>query len=142
KYFAAYKSEAEKLFRLICFNYVFSNGDAHLKNFSLSQTIHGDYLLSPAYDLLCTSMHLPNESRLALELFDDFESDHFKTNGFYGRPDFMELSRRFGLPEKRSEAILDRFLAQQIAVRGMIDRSFLSPRAKTDYSDRFTDRLQ
>ena len=142
KYCAAYKTEAEKLFRLICFNSIFSNGDAHLKNFSLVQTIHGDYLLSPAYDLLCTSMHLPNETRLALDLFDDFESDYFKANGFHGRPDFTELARRFGLPEKRSEMIMNSFPAQYDAVQNFISRSFMGNKAKADYSKRFTDRLR
>jgi len=30
----AYKLEAPKLFKLLVFNYLFSNGDAHFKNFS------------------------------------------------------------------------------------------------------------
>jgi len=142
KYCPAYRTESEKLFRLICFNYLFSNGDAHLKNFSLQQTIQGDYLLTPAYDLLCTSMHLPNESRTALDLFDDFESDFFKQNGFYGRMDFMELARRFGLPEKRAEAVLKTFPAKKQAVKEMVGRSFLSTDGKQDYLARFTDRLR
>jgi serine/threonine-protein kinase HipA len=141
KYCVAYKTEAEKLFRLICFNYAFSNGDAHLKNFSLIQTVHGDHLLSPAYDLLCTSTHLPNESSMALDLFDDFESDYFQINGFYGRTDFMELARRFELPEQRSAMILNTFAARKDAILNLIDRSFLNPAAKQDYQKRFTDRL-
>jgi serine/threonine-protein kinase HipA len=142
KYCPAYRTESEKLFRLICFNYLFSNGDAHLKNFSLQQTVQGDYLLTPAYDLLCTSMHLPNESRTALDLFDDFESDFFKQNGFYGRTDFMELARRFGLPKKRAEIILDTFSAQKQEVKEMVGRSFLSADGKQNYLVRFTDRLR
>jgi serine/threonine-protein kinase HipA len=142
RYCAACRTEAEKLFRLICFNYLFSNGDAHLKNFSLQQTVQGDYLLTPAYDLLCTSMHLPNEARTALDLFDDFESDFFKQNGFYGRPDFIELARRFGLPEKRAEAVLKTFPAKKQAVEELIGRSFLSADGKQDYLVRFTDRLR
>lgn len=141
-YCAAYITEAEKLFRLICFNYVFSNGDAHLKNFSLSQTVQGDYLLSPAYDLLCTSMHLPNEGRLALDLFGKYESDFFETNGFYGHPDFMELARRFGLPETRAKTILNTFFIQHGSVCYLIHNSFLSSQAKQDYQERFNDRLR
>jgi serine/threonine-protein kinase HipA len=140
-YCAAYAAEAGKLFRLICFNYLFSNGDAHLKNFSLQQTSQGDYLLSPAYDLLCTSLHLPNEARMALNLFDDFESTFFKQNGFYGQSDFMELARRFGLPSARAQKILDAFSVRQEAVEGMIARSFLSPDAQENYRRRFADRL-
>lgn len=35
----------------------YGNGDAHLKNFSL-QKIEEDYILTPAYDLLNTSIHI------------------------------------------------------------------------------------
>lgn len=35
KYVSAYLIEIEKYFRVIVLNYLFSNGDAHLKNFSL-----------------------------------------------------------------------------------------------------------
>ena len=140
-YCSAYVTEAEKLFRFICFNYVCSNGDAHLKNFSLVQTIQGDYLLSPAYDLLCTSLHLPNESRMALELFESYESDYFKAKGFYGRPDFMELARRFGLAERRAENIINQFAVRKEDVRTLVQCSFLSADAKKDYLVRFEDRL-
>lgn len=139
---SAFITEAEKLFRLICFNYVFSNGDAHLKNFSLNRSVQGDYLLSPAYDLLCTSLHLPNETRLALDLFHDYESDFFKENAFYGRPDFMELARRFGLPETRANALLNTFPDRRDAVCELIHNSFLSAPAKQNYLDRFHDRLR
>ena len=68
KHCAAAKIEIEKLFKLILFNYIIGNGDAHLKNFSLIETLNGDFILSPAYDLLNTNIHLPNESRMALDL--------------------------------------------------------------------------
>ncbi|SFH31850.1 serine/threonine-protein kinase HipA [Pontibacter chinhatensis] len=54
----AFRVELEKLFSLIVFNYLFSNGDAHLKNFSLIDTAYCDYVLSPAYDLICTRLHV------------------------------------------------------------------------------------
>lgn len=58
KYVPAWKVEAPKLYGLILFNYLFSNGDAHLKNFSLIETQQGDFKLSPAYDLLNTKIHI------------------------------------------------------------------------------------
>lgn len=33
RYVPAWKIEMERFFRLVLFNYLFSNGDAHLKNF-------------------------------------------------------------------------------------------------------------
>ena len=62
----AYKLEAPKLFSLLVFNYLFSNGDAHFKNFSLIETPLGDFRLSPAYDLLNTRIHI-EDSDFALE---------------------------------------------------------------------------
>ena len=57
-YLPAYRSESPKLLKLILFNYLFSNGDAHLKNFSITETDLGDYRLSPAYDLLNSRIHV------------------------------------------------------------------------------------
>jgi serine/threonine-protein kinase HipA len=140
-YCRAYRIEVEKLFMLIVFNYAMSNGDAHLKNFSLYQTPYGDYILTPAYDLLCTSLHMPDESRTALDLFDDYETPFFKSNGYYGREDFMELSQRFGILGKRAETIINRFHEKKAAVEDMIKCSFLSQPARVDYRARFHDRL-
>ncbi|VGO21047.1 type II toxin-antitoxin system HipA family toxin [Pontiella sulfatireligans] len=141
RYCAAYAIEVEKLFALVCFNYVFSNGDAHLKNFSLLQTAHGDYVLTPAYDLLSTSLHLPNESRTALEMFDNFEGESFKANAFYRRPDFVELAKRYGIVSARAERMLDAFQEKAQLAEEMISRSFLSRTGKQAYADRFKDRL-
>ncbi len=46
--------------------YVCSNGAAHLKNFSLFESAFGDYILTPAYDVLCTSLHFPEEAQTVL----------------------------------------------------------------------------
>ncbi|SFN87223.1 HipA-like C-terminal domain-containing protein [Salegentibacter flavus] len=45
---------------------MFSNGDAHLKNFAILETPMGDHWLSPAYDLLNTRIHV-DDSDFALE---------------------------------------------------------------------------
>ncbi|MBK9506846.1 MAG: HipA domain-containing protein [Bacteroidetes bacterium] len=58
KFVPAWRIEIEKYYSLVVFNFLFSNGDAHLKNFSLLESSSGDYLLSPAYDLLNTNLHV------------------------------------------------------------------------------------
>lgn len=141
QYCRAYPVEAEKLFMRILFNYVFSNGDAHLKNFSLFESPLGDYILTPAYDLLCTSLHFPNEARTALDMFDDYETESFKTNGFYKRPDFIKLAEFYGLNSNRTERMLTAFAVAGPRVLDLVDRSFLSPPAKADFADRFNARL-
>lgn len=142
KFCAAHKIEIEKLFKLIVFNYIFGNGDAHLKNFSLIETRSGDFILSPAYDLINTSIHFPNESRTALELFDNFKTKFFQANGFYGRPDFHKLAEFFKMNLQRSERFLDSFFKQKEKVIALIERSFLSEEARAEYIRSFKDRLK
>ena len=60
-YVGAWKIEMEKFFNLVIFNFLVSNGDAHLKNFSLLETVNGDYVLSPAYDLMDTKIHVDED---------------------------------------------------------------------------------
>lgn len=57
----AYIIEATKLLKIIIFNYLFSNGDAQYKNFSLIETSLGDFKLSPAYDLLNSRIHIEDK---------------------------------------------------------------------------------
>lgn len=58
QFLPSWEAQAKHLFRLLLFNYLFSNGDAHLKNFSLIEDGHGSFRLSPAYDLLNTRLHI------------------------------------------------------------------------------------
>ncbi|MFU8805199.1 MAG: HipA domain-containing protein, partial [Bradymonadaceae bacterium] len=141
RFCGAYAVESEKLFRIIVFNYGFANGDAHLKNFSLLRTSLGDYILSPAYDLLSTQLHLPHETRLALDLFADEEySEGELSHGFVTGKDLLELGRRMGLIEHRAAAVLRDFLWHHTEVEALIDRSFLSPEAKAVYHAIIADR--
>src|SRR6185369_13833453 len=72
KYVPAWKVEIEKYFQMIVFNFLFCNGDAHLKNFSILETGQGDHILSPAYDLVNSRFHV-DDSDFALSkgLFAD-----------------------------------------------------------------------
>ncbi|MGM0556820.1 MAG: HipA domain-containing protein [Myxococcota bacterium] len=142
RYVAAYPVQIEKLFELIVFNYAVANGDAHLKNFSLQrQDEFGDYVLTPAYDLVCTKLHLPEEPRLALDLFADGEfSMGEKTHGFVTGGDFLELANRFGMVQGRAERVVERMTANHDEARDLVSRSFLSDEAKDIYLDILEDR--
>lgn len=145
KYVAAYAVEIEKYFERIIFNYLFSNGDAHLKNFSLQQTQSGDYLLSPAYDLIDTSIHIPTDSFFALEdgLFsNDYETDSFKALGFYAYDDFFEFGLRIGMLESRVKILLDKYRTKNVQTLNLIQCSFLSGPVKELYTNHYLDRLK
>ena len=136
--------ENPKVFSLILFNYVFANGDAHLKNFSLYRSNQGDYILTPAYDLLNTSVHFPNEpTATGLDFFAD---GHFtlayETLGFYSSADFIELGRAFGVAEDEVRGLIALFAERRAAVERMLAESALSDEARSRYLFRFHDRLK
>lgn len=139
----SYAIESEKLFRLIVFNYAVGNGDAHFKNFSLVPTPMGDHVLSPAYDLLNTQLHLPAESRTALDLFaGDFETDAYRRHGFYTGADFRELARRMRLKPDRAERIIGEVLSLRDKAPPLIEVSLLSAEARESYLRILKDRLR
>ncbi len=135
KYVPAWRVEIEKYFSLIVFNFLFSNGDAHIKNFSLLESSKGDYLLSPAYDLINTRLHV-DDSDFALNkgLFaDDFKSEEYKKRGHPSKPDFIEFAKRIGLIETRIEKLLNPFLEKQSFVETLVNNSFLNEADKRAY---------
>lgn len=143
QYVAPYLVEAQKLFRLTLFNYVFSNGDAHLKNFSLLETNDGDFTLSPAYDLICTRIHV-DDPDIAFKdgLFaGDFETESYAANGFYAYDDFYHLGLRAGLPEVIVKREIALFLNKNAEVESLINRSFLNDEVKVMYREFLKDKL-
>jgi serine/threonine-protein kinase HipA len=144
KYVSAYPVEIEKFFEQVLFNYLFHNGDAHLKNFSLQQTANGDYVLSPAYDLMNTSVHLPSDSFFALNdgLFvNDFNSDSFLSLGFYSYDDFYDFGLMIGLLKSRLKKILNKYRISQAKVAELIQHSFLSEEVKHIYAQHYAERV-
>ena len=139
----AARVELPKVFRQILFDYMFGNGDAHLKNFSVYESPLGDYVLTPAYDLLSTMLHYPGDlSFMALSLFKgDFMTPEFEKLGFFSTPDFIRLGGFYGLDESAVIKLIRSFRANVPAVERLVRRSFLSSAAQTEYLRIFADRL-
>ena len=135
KYVSAWRIEIEKYFSLVLFNFLFSNGDAHLKNFSLLESSKGDYLLSPVYDLLNTKLHV-DDSDFALDkglFLDDFKSEQYKKNKHPNKLDFVEFGRRIGVSENRIEKLMAPYLEKQPLMETLISSSFLTEANKRGY---------
>ena len=142
KYSVAYLVEAGKLFQLIVFNYLFSNGDAHLKNFSLMETPSGDFILSPAYDLINTRLHV-DDAVFALSggLFeDDYRSDYYRRTNYPCQTDFKELAQRMGLSPSRTQKLLRPFIDKQEKVATLSQYSFLAEASKRGYGQAYRTR--
>lgn len=139
---AAWMVDMERVFTLVVFNYLYANGDAHLKNFSL--IFDGrDYRLAPAYDLLNTSLHIDGDD-LGLDggLSLDMElSDVYDRTGHPCRLDFERFANKIGLVSKRANKILDRFMTLPDEVQQLVSRSFLTEKAKRNYLRILKERI-
>ena len=135
KYVPAWRVEIERYFSLVLFNYLFSNGDAHLKNFALIETPAGDYKLSPAYDLVNSRIHI-DDTDLALNkgLFSDKSgSSEYKRTNRPVKEDFIEFGRRIAIPDNRVEKLLLPFIEKNTMVDSLTERSFLDKPTKRAY---------
>lgn len=141
KYVPAWRVEMLKFFRLTVFNFLFCNGDAHLKNFSLIETPDGDFRLSPAYDLINTKLHV-NDRIFALDkgLFKGGDTSLIPFGMVNGKT-FLEWGKRIGLPEKMVKKELDKFCAAYEKLDALIENSFLSEPLKNEYRGLYSGRL-
>lgn len=130
----AWMVDTERFFDLVVFNYIYANGDDHLKNFSLIRQGQ-DYRLAPAYDLINTCLHVNG---------DDFgldgglspaigKSDAFASSGHPCRTDFERFGELIGVVKSRADKLLDRYMALPAAAKALVSRSFLSEKLKRSY---------
>lgn len=140
----AWQVEMSRYFSLVVFNYIFSNGDAHLKNFSLRETPNGDYILSPAYDLMNTSIHI-DDGDFALQDGLIPKSEYSDTYTYSGHPckdDFITFGKRIGVLPKKLHSIIELFATEQPQVLQLIERSFLDEKVKRMYRQSYLERLR
>ena len=130
----AWMVDMERFFDLVVFNYIYANGDDHLKNFSLIMQGQ-DYRLAPAYDLLNTSLHVKGDD-FGLEggLSSSLEkSDTYISSGHPCRLDFERFAERIGIVKSRADKILDRYMTMPKEAEILVSRSFLNDKMKRCY---------
>lgn len=122
--------QVEKAYKLIVFNCLIGNGDAHLKNFALQYSLGSkEIFLSPPYDITHTLMYESIDNHMALNLK--------KSKAFPNKNDLISLGVTAGI--NNSADIID-FIADNISdyitdseeikliegLRGSIEQSLVS----------------
>jgi len=133
RFTTAWPVELLKFYRLILFNFLFSNGDAHLKNFSIIERGENDFRLTPAYDLLNTKIHI-DDTDFALDkgLFKEGGKEYLKRGNAIGFS-FRKFGLLIGLPEKVVNHEIAVFTANHPLTNTLIANSFLSEKIKRQY---------
>ncbi len=137
KFLPAYRIETPKLFKLLVFNYLFSNGDAHLKNFAILETPLGDHRLSPAYDLLNTHIHV-DDSPFALE--EGLLPKSRSQTTVAGQ--FKTLAEQVDLKSKQFDQIMTSMMENSEDVSRLTQASFLEESTKRNYLQDYQYRLK
>lgn len=139
---AAWMVDMERFFELIVFNYIYGNGDAHFKNFSL--IFDGNsYRLAPAYDLMNTCLHV-DDSDFGLDggLSPDIDkSDVYESTGHPCRHDFERFGIKIGLVSKRVDRILNKYVDIPEMTCRLLNRSFLTEKGKRNYARIVKERV-
>ena len=116
------------------FCWITGNSDMHLKNFSLYAFTNGQYILTPAYDMLSTTLAIPEDTEeLALTL----NGKKHKLN----RTDFEKVFSLSGLDSKVIRNLFLRFEKILPQWQTFIEISFLSNEQREKYSQLIEEKL-
>jgi serine/threonine-protein kinase HipA len=135
QYSSAPLLDVGNFYEYVLFSFFTGNADMHLKNFSLLETNEkGKYMLSPAYDLLNTTLVNPSDTEeLALTL------NGKKSKLVYA--DFLAAYTNSGLTKKLLDKTLDNFYYCQLEMMEVLNKSFLPADLKQAYQLMLTKRL-
>ena len=128
KYSSAPMLDVQRFWELVLFSWMTGNSDMHCKNFSLIDTGNGEYVLSPAYDLLAVLLADPADTE---EMAMSF-SVGGKKNGF-NRSTFMTAFVDSGISIARSEKMIEQMKTYLPKWKELISQSFLPEKMKVDY---------
>lgn len=128
KYSSAPMLDVQRFWELVLFSWMTGNSDMHCKNFSLIDTGNGEYVLSPAYDLLAVLLADPADTE---EMAMSF-SVGGKKSGF-DRNTFMTAFVESGISVARSEKMIEQMKTHLPEWKELISQSFLPEKMKLDY---------
>ena len=122
--------DAQLLFERVVLNFILANGDAHLKNYSISYTAAG-IRLSPAYDIVCSRLVIPEEHDESAININGKKSDLFKS-------DFEKLAEYLKVPVK---VRYEKFYRKFAVVKSLIVTSQLTKADQNKFLEIVRKRL-
>ena len=125
-----------ELFMRLVFSFIVGNSDMHLKNFSLLETGEdaGEYILSPAYDLLPVNVIMP----------EDKEQFALAMNGKKSnirRKDFLVFADGCNIPKISAEKMIGKLVSMQEKFIIMCEESLLPEKMKERLATLINERI-
>lgn len=133
-YSSAPQLDVVNFWEVVVFSWLTGNADMHLKNFSLYNPMHGGYTLTPAYDMLSTTLVMP----------EDMEELALTLNGKkrkLRKSDFIRSITSSGVDEKVIDNLARKFGRVLPKWFELIDRSFLPDDMRKAYKNLILRRM-
>ena len=121
-------------FELVVFSFITANADMHLKNFSMLEKESGQFVLSPAYDLVSTALVIKNEEEQMMLTLNGRKNKITKK-------DFIALANSLLLTEKQQQTIFRNFFKKFDNAVWWIDNSYLPKEHKEILKQILTARI-
>ena len=128
KYSSAPMLDVQRFWEVVLFSWMTGNSDMHCKNFSLIDTGNGEYVLSPAYDLLAVLLADPADTE---EMAMSFSVGGEKSG--FNRNTFMTTFTESGISVAVAEKMIERMITHVPKWKELINLSFLPEKMKVDY---------
>ena len=128
KYSSAPMLDVQRFWEVVLFSWMTGNSDMHCKNFSLIDTGKGEYVLSPAYDLLAVLLADPVDSE---EMALSFAVGGAKSD--FNRNTFMTAFTQSGIPATIAEKMIERMKSHLPKWKEIITQSFIPEKMKANY---------
>ena len=120
--------DVQRFWEVVLFSWMTGNSDMHCKNFSLIDSGNGEYVLSPAYDLLAVLLADPADTEeMAMSFTVGGEKSGFNHNTF------ITAFTQSGIPVSIAEKMIERMKGCLPRWKELISQSFLPEKMMTDY---------
>ncbi len=83
------ENDVQLFFERVVFNFIVGNGDAHLKNYSIYYKDKENIRLTPAYDIICSKLVIPDEEDSALTI--NGKKNKLNRNNFEKFADYLNI---------------------------------------------------
>ena len=137
KYSSVSMLDVQRFWEVVLFSWITGNSDMHCKNFSLLDSGNGEYVLSPAYDLLAVLLADPEDTEeMAMSFMVGGQKSGFDRNTF------ITAFTQSGIPVVVANKMIERMKGYLPKWEELIDISFLPDKMKVNYHQLLSKRLE
>jgi serine/threonine-protein kinase HipA len=116
-----------KFFDIAVFSFLTGNADMHLKNFSIIKNEENQYRLSPAYDLMSSTLVMGKADPEQMALHMNGKKNKIR------KKDFIELAKKIEITPVAAEKVVMKYASLISEFEDFISISFLNDELKKQY---------